>query len=215
MQHKSKKPVELMEEEWGRLSLRICSILLGVMEGKGLTKTTLAEHIKYPQSSLCDVFSPEDKKGRKRRWTVPLLMAVCRELDLYLPDVINAAWESSSLTGLRMRLKEFKKPSRECLNAVVQAVAPGDASEEIRSVFYNADMFELAVPECAKAYYKGKLSEEQIYTELNACTSEKGSKFWTAVKARLCQGKVQCTICPSEASESHPDITETRRTGRQ
>ncbi len=208
MHKKNKKPIELMDEEWGRLSLRICAIISGVMESKGLTKSSLADRIQYAQSAMSDVFSPDDKRGRKRRWSLPLLMAVCRELDLYLPEVVEAAWGSSSLTGLRMRLKDFKKPSRECLNAVVQAVAPGNASDEMRSLFYNVDMFELAAPECANEYYKGKISEEQIYAELNACAEEQGSRFWAAVKTRLTRGKSRCAICPPAIDISQPAISQ-------
>lgn len=208
MQKRTKKPIELMDEEWGRLSLRICAIISGVLEGKGLTRSALADRIQYAQSAMSDVFNPEDKAGRKRRWSIPLLMAVCRELDLYLPDVINGAWESSSLTGLRLRLREFKKPSRECLTAVIQAVAPGDASDEIRSAFYNAEMLELTVPECAVRYYKGEISEEQIYQELNVCAAETGSRFWAEVKARLGRGKSLFAIPPQEPVSQQKEIND-------
>ena len=66
---KAKKPVRLKDIEWGRLSQRICRIVEKVMEDQGLNKSQLAQRIKYPQSALSDVFSPDDT-GRKRRWSV-------------------------------------------------------------------------------------------------------------------------------------------------
>ena len=93
---KHKKPVEQKDIEWGRLSQRICRIIEKVMEEQGLNKSKLAESIKYPQSALSDVFTP-DKTSKKRRWSIPLLMAVCEELSLYFPDVIKAAWDGSTL----------------------------------------------------------------------------------------------------------------------
>jgi hypothetical protein len=123
-----RKPVTLKDLEWGRLSQRICRIVEKVMEDQGLNKSQLAQRIKYPQSALSDVFSPDDT-GRKRRLSVPLLMAVCEELSLYFPDVIKAAWDGSALAWLKFHLATKEPQSLDRLDAIVKAIAPGDASD--------------------------------------------------------------------------------------
>lgn len=190
MQKKSKKPVEIMDAEWGRLSQRICTIISTVLDDRGITKSALADSIQYAQSALSDVFTPDEKRGRKRRWSMPLLMAVCRELDLYLPEVIDAAWKNSSLTGLHIRLRSLPERSRERLTAIVQAVAPGDASDEMRAIYYTVELFELAAPEYVHRYLKGQLTEDQVYEDLTSCGCDaNGNGFWANVKMKLGRAK--------------------------
>ena len=166
---KVKKPVQLNDAEWGRLSQRICRIIEKVMNDQQLNKSQLAKRIKYPQSALNDVFTPDDK-GRKRRWSIPLLMAVCEELSLYFPDVIHAAWEGSTL---------------ERLDAIVKAIAPGDASEELRDMFYNVHMLEVAAPEYVQKYLAGEITDAKVYEDLSDIIENADTNFWACVKAQL------------------------------
>ena len=181
---KSKKTVKLKDLEWGRLSQRICRIIERVMEDQGLNKSQLAKRIKYPQSALNDVFTPDDT-GRKRRWSVPLLMAVCEELSLYFPDVIKAAWEGSALAWLKFHLATKEPQSTDRLDAIVKAIAPGDASEELRDMFYNAHMLELAAPNYVQKYLDGKISDAKVYEDLNEIIENADTNFWACVKAQL------------------------------
>lgn len=196
MQKKHKKPIEQMDVEWGRISQRVCSILLPVMTDKGYTRTTLAASIEYPQSSLSDVFSPEEK-GRRRRWSMPLLLAVCKQLELNFPDVIKAAWEGSSAAGLQLRLVSMPERSRERLGAILHAIAPGDASEEMRSMFYSVNMLEAVVPEYVRAYTKGGITDEQVIEDLTDCFERANGNFWGRVKAKL--GKSAESLKPIKA----------------
>ena len=181
---KTKKPVKLKDMEWGRLSQRICRIIEKVMEDQGLNKSQLAKRIKYPLSALSDVFTPDDT-GRKRRWSVPLLMAVCEELSLYFPDVISAAWEGSALAWLNFYLATKEPQSLERLDAIVKAIAPGDASEELRDMFYNAHMLELAAPEYVQKYLAGEISDTRVYEDLCEIIENADVNFWACVKAQL------------------------------
>ena len=181
---KTKKPVKLKDMEWGRLSQRICRIIEKVMEDQGLNKSQLAKRIKYPLSALSDVFTPDDT-GRKRRWSVPLLMAVCEELSLYFPDVISAAWEGSALAWLNFYLATKEPQSLERLDAIVKAIAPGDASEELRDMFYNAHMLELAAPEYVQKYLAGEISDTRVYEDLSEIIENADVNFWACVKAQL------------------------------
>ena len=181
---KSKKPVTLKDIEWGRLSQRICRIIEKVMEDQGLNKSQLAQRIKYPQSALSDVFSPDDT-GRKRRWSVPLLMAVCEELSLYFPDVIKAAWDGSALAWLKFHLATKDPQTLDRLDAIVKAIAPGDASDELREMFYNAHMLELAAPVYVQKYLAGEISDAKVYEDLNEIIENADSNFWACVKANL------------------------------
>lgn len=202
MQKKPKKPVEQMDVEWGRISQRVCSILLPVMTDKGYTRTTLAASIEYPQSSLSDVFSPEEK-GRRRRWSIPLLLAVCKQLELNFPDVIKAAWEGSSAAGLQLRLASLPEKSRGRLEAILHAVAPGDASEEMKTMFYTVNMLEVVVPEYVRAYTKGGISDEQVIEDLTDCCERANGNFWGRVKTKL--GK------PSESPKQIKAVKETKK----
>lgn len=203
MQTKLKKPVEQMDVEWGRISQRICSILLPVMQDKGYTKTTLAASIEYPQSSLSDVFSPEEK-GRRRRWSIPLLLAVCKQLGLNFPDVMKAAWEGSSAAGLQLRLGNMPERSRERLGAILHAIAPGDASEEMRAMFYTINMLEAVVPDYVRTYLKGGIKDDQVIEDLTDCCERANGNFWGRVKAKL--GKLP---------ESHKPIKVVKGTRQQ
>lgn len=184
MQKKIKKPVERMDVEWGRISQRICAIIAPVMGDRGYTKTTLAASIEYPQSSLSDVFSPEEK-GRRRRWSMPLLLAVCEQLGLDFADVISAAWKDSSTACLQLRLSSLPERSRERLQAIVQTAAPGDVSEEMKTMFYSLNMLEAVVPEYVKAYLKGAIEDKQVYEDLLDCQERANGNFWGKVKVRL------------------------------
>ena len=181
---KTKKTVEIKDAEWGRLSQRICRIIEKVMEEQGINKSRLAERIKYPQSALSDVFTP-DKTDRKRRWSMPLLMAVCEELSLYLPDVIRAAWEGSALAWLKFHLSTKAPQSLDRLDAIVKSIAPGDASEELRSMFYNVDMLEVAAPAYVQKYLNGEISDIQVYEDLNDIMEISDNNFWACVKNKL------------------------------
>ena len=181
---KTKKTVQLKDAEWGKLSQRICRIIEKVMDEQGLSKFQLAKRIKYPQSALNDVFTPDDS-GRKRRWSVPLLMAVCEELSLYFPDVIRAAWEGSTLAWLKFHLATREPQSRERLDAIVKAVSPGDASEELRNIFYNVNMFEVAAPGYVQKYLAGELSDAKVYEDLSDIIENADTNFWTCVKNQL------------------------------
>ncbi len=181
---KAKKPVTLKDIEWGRLSQRICRIVEKVMEDQGLNKSQLAQRIKYPQSALSDVFSPDDT-GRKRRWSVPLLMAVCEELSLYFPDVIKAAWEGSTLAWLKFHLSTKEPQSIDRLDAIVKAIAPGDASDDLREMFYNAHMLELAAPGYVQKYLDGEITDTKVYEDLSEIIENADSNFWACVKSCL------------------------------
>ena len=181
---KAKKPVKLKDAEWGRLSQRICRIIEKVMDDQMLNKSQLAKRIKYPQSALNDVFSPDDI-GKKRRWSIPLLMAVCEELSLYFPDVIRAAWEGSALAWLKVHLSTKEPQSRERLDAIVKAIAPGNASEELREMFYNVNMLEVAVPHYVQKYLAGEITDAKAYEDLNDIMENSETNFWTSVKAQL------------------------------
>lgn len=181
---KVKKPVQLNDAEWGRLSQRICRIIEKVMNDQQLNKSQLAKRIKYPQSALNDVFTPDDK-GRKRRWSIPLLMAVCEELSLYFPDVIHAAWEGSTLAWLKFHLSTKEPQSLERLDAIVKAIAPGDASEELRDMFYNVHMLEVAAPEYVQKYLAGEITDAKVYEDLNDIIENADTNFWACVKAQL------------------------------
>lgn len=196
MQKKTKKPVERMDVEWGRISQRICSLLLPVMSDKGYTKTTLAASIEYPQSSLSDVFSPEEK-GRRRRWSIPLLLAVCKQLDISFPDVVKAAWEGSSAAGLQLRLASLPEKSRGRLEAILHAIAPGDASEEMKTMFYTVNMLEVVVPEYVRTYLKGGIKDEQVIEDLTDCCERANGNFWGRVKVKL--GKSSESLKPIKA----------------
>ena len=181
---KKKKPVQLKDTEWGRLSQRICRIIEKVIDDQGLNKSQLAKRIKYPQSALNDVFTPDDT-GRKRRWSIPLLMAVCEELSLYFPDVIHAAWEGSALAWLKFNLSAKEPQSLDRLDAIVKAIAPGDASEELRNMFYNVHMLEIAAPNYVKRYLDGEISDAKIYEDLNDIAENCNTNFWKDVKDQL------------------------------
>ena len=196
MQKKPKKPVERMDVEWGRISQRICSLLLPVMSDKGYTKTTLAASIEYPQSSLSDVFSPEEK-GRRRRWSIPLLLAVCKQLDISFPDVVKAAWEGSSAAGLQLRLTSMPEKSRGRLEAILHAIAPGDASEEMRTMFYTVNMLEAVVPEYVHSYLKGGIKDEQVIEDLTDCCERENGNFWGHVKQKLGKQPESCKAMKS------------------
>ena len=184
MNKKVKKPVQLKDAEWGRLSQRICRIIEKVMDEQGLNKSQLAKRIKYPQSALSDVFTPDDS-GRKRRWSVPLLMAVCEELSLYFPDVIRAAWEGSTLAWLKLHLSTKEPQSLERLDAIIKAIAPGDASEELREMFYNVHMLEVAAPDYVQKYLAGNLSDAKFYEDLSEIIENADTNFWSCVKNQL------------------------------
>jgi hypothetical protein len=181
---KPKKPIQVKDTEWGRLSQRICRIIEKVMDDQGLNKSQLAKRIKYPQSAFNDVFTPDDK-GRKRRWSIPLLMAVCEELSLYFPDLIRAAWEGSTLAWLKFHLSTKEPRSLERLDAIVKAIAPGDASEELRDMFYNVHMFEVAAPEYVKKYQAGEISDNKVYEDLSEIIENADANFWACVKSQL------------------------------
>lgn len=181
---KNKKTVQLKDIEWGRLSQRICRIIEKVMEDQGLSKFQLAKRIKYPQSALNDVFTPDDS-GRKRRWSIPLLMAVCEELSIYFPDVIRAAWEGSTLAWLKFHLSTKEPQSLERLDAIVKAIAPADASDELKEIFYNVHMFEVAAPEYVQKYLAGELSDAKVYEDLSDIIENADANFWTCVKSQL------------------------------
>ena len=181
---KTKKPVQFKDAEWGRLSQRICRIIEKVMEEQGLSKFQLAKRIKYPQSALNDVFTPDDS-GRKRRWSVPLLMAVCEELSIYFPDVIRAAWEGSTLAWLKFHLSTREPQSLERLDAIVKAIAPGNASEELRDVFYNVHMFEVAAPDYVQKYLAGEISDAKVYEDLSEIIENAETNLWTSVRDQL------------------------------
>ena len=181
---KPKKPIQVKDTEWGRLSQRICRIIEKVMDDQGLNKSQLAKRIKYPQSAFNDVFTPDDT-GRKRRWSVPLLMAVCEELSLYFPDVIRAAWEGSTLAWLKFHLSTKEPQSYDRLDAIVKAIAPGDASEELRNMFYNVNMFEVAAPDYVKKYLAGEISDAKVYEDLDEIIENADTNFWACVKTQL------------------------------
>ena len=181
---RSKKPIQLKDMEWGRLSQRICRIIEKVIDDQGLNKSQLAKRIKYPQSAFNDVFTP-DENGRKRRWSVPLLMAVCEELSLYFPDVLRAAWEGSALAWLKFHLASKEPQSLDRLDAIVKAIAPGDASEELRNMFYNVHMLEVAAPEYVQQYLQGKISDAKVYEDLNEIIENADANFWTCVRNQL------------------------------
>ena len=181
---KAKKPVQLNDAEWGKLSQRICRIIEKVMNDQQLNKSQLAKRIKYPQSALNDVFTPDDN-GRKRRWSIPLLMAVCEELSLYFPDVVHAAWEGSTLAWLKFHLSTKEPQSLERLDAIIKAIAPGDASEELREMFYNVHMLEVAAPEYVQKYLSGLLSDTKVYEDLRDISENADANLWTCVKAQL------------------------------
>ena len=181
---RSKKPIQFKDMEWGRLSQRICRIIEKVIDDQGLNKSQLAKRIKYPQSAFNDVFTP-DENGRKRRWSVPLLMAVCEELSLYFPDVIRAAWEGTALAWLKFHLSSKEPQSLDRLDAIVKAIAPGDASEELRNMFYNVHMLEVAAPEYVQQYLQGKISDAKVYEDLNEIIENADANFWTCVKNQL------------------------------
>ena len=181
---KAKKPVQLNDAEWGKLSQRICRIIEKVMNDQQLNKSQLAKRIKYPQSALNDVFTPDDN-GRKRRWSIPLLMAVCEELSLYFPDVVHAAWEGSTLAWLKFHLSTKEPQSLERLDAIIKAIAPGDASEELREMFYNVHMLEVAAPEYVQKYLSGLLSDTKVYEDLRDISENSDANLWTCVKAQL------------------------------
>lgn len=182
---KQKKAVQLKDVEWGRLSQRICRVIEKVMDDQGLNKSQLAKRMKYPQSALNDVFTPDDT-GRKRRWSVPLLMAVCEELSLYFPDVIRAAWEGSALAWLKFHLSTKEPQSHERLDAIVKAIAPGDASEEILNMYYNVYMLEVAAPMYVNKYLSGKLTDAKVYEDLTEIIENSDTtNFWANVKEQL------------------------------
>lgn len=183
-QKKAKKPVQLKDVEWGRLSRRICRIIEKVMNDQGLNKSQLAKRIKYPQSAFNDVFTQDDS-GRKRRWSIPLLMAVCEELSLYFPDVIRAAWEGSALAWLKFHLSTKEPQSLDRLDAIIKAIAPGDASDELLSMFYNVHMLEMAAPEYVKKYLAGEISDTKVYEDLDVIIENAETNFWTCVKEQL------------------------------
>ena len=181
---KNKKPVEQKDIEWGRLSQRICRIIEKVLEEQGLNKSKLAESIKYPQSALSDVFTP-DKTSKKRRWSIPLLMAVCEELSLYFPDVIKAAWDGSTLAWLKFSLANKEPNSIERLDAIVKAIAPGEASGELLNMYYNVDMLKVAAPDYVQKYLDGELSDSQVYGDLSEIIENSDNNFWICVKEQL------------------------------
>ena len=181
---RAKKPTHVKDTEWGRLSQRICRIIEKVMDDQGLNKSQLAKRIKYPQSAFNDVFTPDDN-GRKRRWSVPLLMAVCEELSLYFPDVIRAAWEGSTLAWLKLHLASKDPCSLERLDAIIKAIAPGDASEELRNMFYNVHMLEIAAPDYVKQYLNGEISDSKVYEDLDEIIENADANFWACVKSQL------------------------------
>ena len=181
---KQKKAVQLKDVEWGRLSQRICRIIEKVLNDQGLNKSQLAKRMKYPQSALNDVFTPDDT-GRKRRWSIPLLMAVCEELSLYFPDVIRAAWDGSALAWLKFHLSAKEPQSRERLDAISKAIAPGDASQEMLEMFYNVQMFEVAAPGYVNKYLSGELTDAKVYEDLTEIIENSENNFWGAVKEQL------------------------------
>ena len=181
---KLRKPTQQKDIEWGRLSQRICRIIEKVMNERGLNKSQLAKRIKYPQSAFNDVFTPDDN-GRKRRWSVPLLMVVCEELSLYFPDVIHAAWEGSTMAWLKFHLDSKEPCSIDRLDAIVKAIAPGDASEELRNMFYNVHMLEVAAPNYVRQYQLGEISDAKVYEDLSEIIENSDANFWTCVKNQL------------------------------
>ena len=178
---KQKTAVHLKDVEWGRLSQRICRIIEKVMDNQGINKSQLAKRMKYPQSALGDVFSPDDK-GRKRRWSVPLLLAVCDELSLYFPDLIRAAWEGSTLAWLKFNLSSHEPQSMERLDAIIKTIAPDDTNPELKDMYYNVHLLEVAAPDYVQKYLAGEITDTKVYEDLSDIIDSAETNFWKAVQ---------------------------------
>lgn len=181
---KQKKAVHVKDVEWGRLSQRICRIIEKVMSEQGINKSQLAKNMKYPQSALSDVFTPDDK-GRKRRWSVPLLMAVCDELSLYFPDLIRAAFEGSTLAWLKFNLSSHEPQSMERLDAIIKTIAPDDTTPELRDFYYNVHLLEVAAPDYVKKYLAGEITDTKVYEDLSDIIDTTETNFWKSVQEQL------------------------------
>ena len=75
--------------------------------------------------------------------------------------------------------------SIERLDAIIKAVAPGDVSDEIRDVYYNVHLLEVAAPDYVHKYLKGEISDTKVYEDLNDIIDTEEKNFWGAVKEQL------------------------------
>ena len=107
------------------------------------------------------------------------------ELSLYFPDVIKAAWDGSALAWLKFHLATKEPQSLDRLDAIVKAIAPGDASDELREMFYSAHMLELAAPVYVQKYLSGEISDAKVYEDLSEIIENADPNFWACVKANL------------------------------
>ena len=71
------------------------------------------------------------------------------------------------------------------MDAIVKAIAPGDASEELRNMFYNVHMLEVAAPNYVRQYQLGEISDAKVYEDLSEIIENSDANFWTCVKNQL------------------------------
>jgi hypothetical protein len=112
-------------------------------------------------------------------------MAVCEELSLYFPDVIKAAWDGSTLAWLKFSLANKEPNSTERLDAIIKAIAPGEASGDLLNMYYNVDMLRVAAPDYVQKYLDGELSDAQVYGDLSDIIENSDNNFWICVKEQL------------------------------
>ena len=71
------------------------------------------------------------------------------------------------------------------MDAIVKAIAPGEASGELLNMYYNVDMLKVAAPDYVQKYLDGELSDSQVYGDLSEIIENSDNNFWICVKEQL------------------------------
>lgn len=73
----------------------------------------------------------------------------------------------------------------ERLDAIIKTIAPDDTTPELKDLYYNVHLLEVAAPDYVQKYLDGEITDTKVYEELSDIIDTAETNFWKAVKEQL------------------------------
>lgn len=160
------------------------------------TITRFAESVHYQRPALTTLLNQNATDNPQKNWTLSLLIAVARTLNVRLSTLIAEAEDvmAGGAPGLHIRLASTEPRSRERLQKLIYVAVgySGDLDEKeydgVLEVLYRVKDIEYAVPAFWEAYSNGTLTDEEALSILRAAAhiqnsaEEDAPPFWEVLR---------------------------------
>lgn len=156
-----------------------------------------AESVHYQRPALNSLLNQKATDNPQKNWTLSLLLAVARSLNVRLSTIIAEAEDvmEGGAPGMHIRLASTEPGTRERLQKLIYAAVgySGDLDEKefdgVLEVLYRVKDVEYAVPAFWESYRKGFMGDQEALRVLNSAVRIQGNAakedappFWEALR---------------------------------